>query len=68
MQRLGGSWDLASRLISTLIGVESLIHVVALFITLVTKSHEPLSVGLAHAHVPSFRVPFWRRPNIGAAL
>ena len=37
---LGGSWDLASKLISTLIGVLS---IVTLIITLVTKSHDPLS-------------------------
>ena len=37
---LGGSWDLVSKVISTLIGV---ISIVALIITLVTKSHDPLS-------------------------
>ena len=38
----GGSWDLVSQVISTLIGVVS---IVALIITLVTKSHDPLSKG-----------------------
>ena len=37
---LGGSWDLVSKVISTLIGVLS---TVTLIITLVTKSHDPLS-------------------------
>ena len=37
---LGGSWDLVSKVISTLIGV---ISIVTLTITLVTKSHDPLS-------------------------
>ena len=37
---LGGSWDLVSKDISTLIGV---ISIVALIITLVTESHDPLS-------------------------
>ena len=37
---LGGSWDLVSKVISTLIGVRS---IVTLIITLVTKSHDPLS-------------------------
>ena len=37
---LGGSWDLVSKVISTLIGV---ISIVTLVITLVTKSHDPLS-------------------------
>ena len=37
---LGGSWDLVSKVISTLIGV---ISIVTLIITLVTKSHDPLS-------------------------
>ena len=37
---LGGSWDLVSEVISTLIGV---ISTVTLIITLVTKSHDPLS-------------------------
>ena len=37
---LGGSWDLVSKVISTLIGV---ISTVTLIITLVTKSHDPLS-------------------------
>ena len=37
---LGGSWDLISKVISTLSGV---ISVVTLIITLVTKSHDPLS-------------------------
>ena len=37
---LGGSWDLVSKVISTLIGV---IGIVTLIITLVTKSHDPLS-------------------------
>ena len=37
---LKGSWDLVSRVISTLIGV---ISIVTLIITLVTKSHDPLS-------------------------
>ena len=38
---LGGSWDLVSRVISTLIGV---ISIVTLIITLVTKSQDPLSI------------------------
>ena len=37
---LGGSWDLITRVISTLIGV---ISIVTLLIRLVTKSHDPLS-------------------------
>ena len=37
---LGGSWDLVSKVISILSGV---ISVVTLIITLVTKSHDPLS-------------------------
>ena len=37
---LGGSWDLVSKVISTLIGV---ISIVTLVITLVNKSHDPLS-------------------------
>ena len=37
---LGGSWDLVSKVISTLIGV---ISIVTLIITLVTTSHDPLS-------------------------
>ena len=37
---LGGSWDLAGKVISTLIEV---ISIAALIITLVTKSHDPLS-------------------------
>ena len=36
---LGGSWDLVSKVIGTLIGV---ISMVTLIITLVTKSHDPL--------------------------
>ena len=36
----GGSWDLVSKVISTFIGV---ISRVTLIITLVTKSHDPLS-------------------------
>ena len=39
---LGGSWGLVSKIISTLIGV---ISIVTLVITLVTKSHDPLSKG-----------------------
>ena len=35
-----GSWDLVSKVISTLIGV---ISIVTLMITLVAKSHDPLS-------------------------
>ena len=37
-QPLGGSWDLASKVRSTLIGV---ISIVTLIITLVTTSHDP---------------------------
>ena len=37
---LGGSWDLVSKVTSALIGV---ISIVTLTITLVTKSHDPLS-------------------------
>ena len=40
---LGGSWDLVIKVISTLIGV---ISIVTLTITLVTKSHDPLSRSL----------------------
>ena len=40
---LGGSWDLVSEVISTLIGI---ISIVTLIITLVTKSHDPLSSGV----------------------
>ena len=40
MLLLGGSWDLVSTVISTLTGVMS---IVTLIITLVTKSHDPLS-------------------------
>ena len=39
---LGGSWDLVSKVISTLTGV---ISIVTLIITPVTKSHDPLSTG-----------------------
>ena len=39
---LGGSWDLVSMVISTLIGV---INIVTPITTLVTKSHDPLSTG-----------------------
>ena len=48
---LGGSWNLVSKVISTLIGV---ISIVTLIITLVTKSHDPLSTGGLHAS--GFRV------------
>ena len=37
---LGGSWDLVSKVLSTVIGAVS---IVTLIITLVTKSHDPLS-------------------------
>ena len=41
---LEGSWDLVSKVISTLIGVISkYITIVTLSITLITKSHDPLS-------------------------
>ena len=41
---LGGSWDLVSKVISPLIGVIiNCKYSYALFITLVTKSHDPLS-------------------------
>ena len=40
IQVLKGSWDLVSRVISTLIEV---ISIVTLIITLITKSHDPLS-------------------------
>ena len=42
--QLGGSWDLVSRVISTLIGVgvHVTITIVTFFITSVTKSHDPL--------------------------
>ena len=39
---LKGPWDLVSKVITTLIGV---ISIVTLLITLVTKSHDPLSTG-----------------------
>ena len=45
---LGGSWDLVSKVISTLIGVLTKYNYSYLFITLITKSHDPLSSGLAH--------------------
>ena len=37
---LGGSWDLVSKVISTL---NEVISIVTLIITLVTKSHDPSS-------------------------
>ena len=40
---LGGSWDLVSKVISTLIGV---ISIVTLFIIPLTKSHDPSSRGI----------------------
>ena len=40
---LGGSWHLVSKVISTLIGV---ISIVTLFITSLTKSHDPPSTSL----------------------
>ena len=40
---LGGSWDLVSKVISTLIGVISNYKYSYLFLTLFTKSHDPLS-------------------------
>ena len=43
---LGGSWDLVSKVISTLIGVIIKYNYSYLFITLITKSHDPLSSGL----------------------
>ena len=45
---LGGSWDLVSKVISTLTGV---ISIVTLIITLVTKSHVPLSTDLLQAQI-----------------
>ena len=42
---LAGSWDLISKVISTLIGV---ISIVTLIITLVTKSHDSLSTNSLH--------------------
>ena len=39
-QVLGGSWDLVSKVISTL---NEVISIVTLIITLVTKSHDPSS-------------------------
>ena len=42
---LGGSWGLVSRVISTSIGLQVIRSIVTLIITLVTKSHEPLSRG-----------------------
>ena len=60
---LGGSWDLVSKVISALIGI---ILMVTLFITLVTKSHDPPSDhhGGPRQH-PSRIQParFERRPN-----
>ena len=41
---LEGSWDLVSMVISTLTGVISIISIVTLIITLVAKSHDPLSM------------------------
>ena len=49
---LGGSWDLVSKVISTLSGV---ISVVTSIITLVTKSHDPLSISLRAVGVWWFR-------------
>ena len=44
MNLLGGSWGLVSTVLGTLTGViTSFISVVTLFITVSTKSHEPLS-------------------------
>ena len=40
LKLLGGSWDLVSRVTSTLTGV---ISIVTLLISLVTKSHDPLN-------------------------
>ena len=37
-------WDLVSKVIRTLIGVISSYTIVALFITLITKSHDPPSM------------------------
>ena len=51
---LGGSGDLVSKVTSTLIGVLS---IVTLFISLVTKSHDPFS------NVPSDRPPADSPPN-----
>ena len=47
---LGGSWDLVSKVISTLIGV---ISIVTLIITIVTKSHDPLSMDCKRANCES---------------
>ena len=53
---LGGSWDLVSKVISTLIGV---ISIVTLIITLVAKSHDPLSksIVLSPKPAPELRTP-----------
>ena len=53
---LGGSWDLVSTVISTLIGVIRIITIVTLFTTPVTKSHDPLSraLGLSGSRVLGF--------------
>ena len=40
---LGGSWDLVSKVISALIGVNVVISMVTLTISRVTKTHDPLS-------------------------
>ena len=58
MRLLGGSWDLVSKVISTVIGV---ISIVTLIITQVTKSHAlsrdlPTVAEVAEAHAPQ-RVP-----------
>ena len=50
---LGGSWDVVSKVISTLIGV---ISIGALIITLVTKSHDPLGTGEPIATTAGFNV------------
>ena len=61
---LGGSWDLVSKVISTLIGV---ISIVTLIITLVTKSHDPLSRSLAQLRAemdPGIPVTFGRMRQV----
>ena len=54
---LGGSWDLVSKVISTLTGV---ISIVTLFISLLTKSHDPLSTGASDGKGQGGAGPFLR--------
>ena len=58
---LGGSWDLVSKVISTVIGaISTYKSIVTMFITLVTKSHDPLSTSNPPCSV---RRPCERKPT-----